>query len=88
MSYPDPLKICVHLRSKQMAYDIDASEKDQEEIEKYYGRCDTTAYWCDCTQTGRGPDDERVNLEACSSKHRSCFAGIPDVKDAARRSTT
>jgi hypothetical protein len=77
MRYPvDPLKNCLHLQCKQMLYGAERSPQEQEELEKSYGRCDTTVYWCDRTQTGRGPDDERVNPKACSQPRRSCFAGI------------
>lgn len=71
----DPLKTCVHLRCKGMFYKSEVSQEKPEE-EKHYGHCDTAVYWCDCTQTGRGPDEKRVNLKACSEADRSCFKGV------------
>jgi hypothetical protein len=83
MKYPfDPLSTCVHLRCKQMLYGGGKTAEEQEEIDRHYGPCDTTAYWCDRTQTGRGPDDRPSSREECSAKRcagRSCFVGIGDL---------
>jgi hypothetical protein len=70
--------VCLKLRYKQMFYkDVSAapSENDKE-IARVYGSWDTTAYWCDCTQGGRGPDDQPVNREACSRAGRPCHVGL------------
>ncbi len=66
------------LRSKQMFYkDEDREEEEQRrEVARLFGECDTTAFWCECTQTGRGPDGEPANCEECSSRSRSCFVGV------------
>ena len=38
---------------------------------------DTRAYWCACTQTGRGPDDQPVNKGECSKTGRKCYLDVP-----------
>ena len=77
----DPRSTCLHLRSKEMFYSA-SSERDPEHdaaIEKNYGACDTTAFWCQCTQTGRGPDQGVVGRAECSQRGRTCFAGLDSL---------
>ena len=73
----DSEQICLNLRCKQMFYQVEDLEGDR--LERHYGDCDTTAYWCECTQTGRGPDDQPVHKEQCNSPLRKCFEGIPSI---------
>ena len=82
MSYPlDPLKTCIHLRSKEMTYADGGgrSQEEQDELEREYGYADTTAYWCGHTETGRGPDDKVVSRDECTCDKRSCFVGIETI---------
>ena len=73
---------CLKLLCKEMFYkdmsDTDGLEEDQE-VERLFGTCDTSMYWCDCTQTGRGPDDQPANKETCSRAGRSCYVGLSDL---------
>jgi hypothetical protein len=75
---PDPKSACLNLRSKQMYYkDHDADEEEhRREVERLFGPCDTTAWWCECTQTGRGPDGEPCNSGACAPSSRKCFVSV------------
>ena len=78
----DPLTTCIHLRSKQMYYET-ASTRSAEhdaEIDRLFGSCDTTAFWCQCTQTGRGPDSQISGRVECSKSARKCFVGIENLK--------
>ncbi len=75
----DHLKKCLHLRCKQMFYE-DLDPNEARELEVPSSSSDTTAYWCDCTQTGRGPDDRPVNLRECGAR-RACFETTVDVAD-------
>ncbi len=75
---PDPKSACLHLRCKQMFYK-DPDEEEQEhrlEVERLFGACDTTAWWCECTQTGRGPDGQPCNHGDCVRPSRKCFVGL------------
>ena len=74
----DPLKTCLNLRSKDMYYAGDAPVEEAEEaaMEKAYGGCDTTAFWCGCTQGSRGPDGSIVGRSECTAAGRSCFVSI------------
>ncbi len=74
----DPRKTCLHLRSKEMYYEIEdpEAEKQQKTVEKLYGTCEERLHWCDCTQTGRGPDDRPVSAEECRRAGRRCFVSI------------
>jgi hypothetical protein len=50
------------------------------EREKLFDSFDAVAYWCACTQTGRGPDGRRVHQCDCSlGTKRSCFVGIESL---------
>ena len=83
----EPLKNCLYLRCKQMFYQVeeeDSAEREalearEREMERLYGSADTTVYWCQSTQTGRGPDDRPVNKEECSCMSRKCFQGIESL---------
>jgi len=77
----DTLTTCVHLRSKQMFYET-AGSRDREhdaEVERLFGPCDTTVFWCQCTQTGRGPDQAVAGRSECARAGRSCFVGISSL---------
>ncbi len=69
---------CLNLRSKDMFYKHPASVDAEHEavVARLYGTADTKAYWCQCTQTGRGPDDRPVNKGECSKAERKCFLGL------------
>ena len=69
---------CQHLRCKDM-YAHQAPDPGRESADaELYGKCETTAFWCLVTQTGRGPDGEKVGGAPC--RHgRSCFVGIEDL---------
>jgi hypothetical protein len=72
---PNP---CLNLRSKDMYYKV-RTELDAEQeavVARLYGTVDTRAYWCHCTQAGRGPDDRPVNREECSKAGRKCYTGL------------
>ena len=69
---------CTDLCSKEMFYK-DPSDLPSEQdavAERLYGACDTKVYWCLGTQTGRGPDDQPVNREACTKTDRPCYKGL------------
>ena len=72
---------CVNLCSKEMFYKDPADPPDphQKEVERLGGTCDTSTYWCQCTQGGRGPDDQPVDRDACSKRKRSCYKGFRDL---------
>ena len=77
----DPLKTCVHLRSKQMFYES-ASSRDPEpeaDVARHYGESDTTSFWCQCTQTARGPDSAIAGRSECTERARKCFVGIESL---------
>jgi hypothetical protein len=77
----DPLVTCLNLRSKEMFYETATTRcpEHDAEVERLYGACDTTAYWCRCTQTARGPDQKIVGREQCSKRGRGCFVGIESL---------
>ena len=77
----DPLITCLHLRSKEMFYSASTPPDREHEaaVEKNYGACDTTAFWCQSTQTGRGPDQEVVGRVECSRRGRKCFSGLDSL---------
>ena len=68
--YHDPLIHCLHLRCKQMTYEVPGEEPAEES--HVSSACDTTAYWCQCTQTARGPDERPVGRAECVLG-RKCF---------------
>lgn len=73
---------CLNLRFKQMFYkDVSAPPTENEkEMARVYGTWDATAYWCQCTQGGRGPDEQPVNREACSRKGRGCYKDLESIE--------
>ena len=77
-SAPEP---CLNLRSKDMFYKhvTDADREQAAVVERLYGKVDTTAYWCHCTHTGRGPDDQPVNKAECSKTGRKCYLGLHNL---------
>jgi len=74
----DPKIHCQNLRCKEMyasePRDLEREARDAE----IYGVCETTAFWCQLTQTACGPDGQRVAGGACAHG-RACFVGIDDV---------
>jgi hypothetical protein len=75
----DPTKICTKLRCKEMLIHVDNPEYGKDDL-GLFDPYDAVAYWCDCTQTGRGPDGERVHVDACScGTTRSCFVNIESL---------
>ncbi len=79
----NPLTTCLNLRSKQMFYETESTRSPEHdaEVERLFGSSDTSAYWCQCTQTARGPDSKVVgrsecSLAGCSKTGRKCFVGI------------
>ena len=69
----DPALFCLHLRSKQMTYEVEDRRADRAA-----DPFDATPYWCDATQTGRGPDEMPVSCRDCLPG-RSCYAGIDSI---------
>jgi len=69
---------CLNLRSKDMFYKDPASQDPEHEalIERLYGRVENKAFWCQCTQGGRGPDDQPVSKAECSRGDRKCYKGL------------
>lgn len=74
-------KPCLELRSKEMYYkDVNAPPPPEElERRKLYGFSDGRIFWCNCTQTGFGPDDKPVALGECSRKDRPCYKGLENI---------
>jgi hypothetical protein len=75
---PDRQRPCLNLRSKEMYYE-NPSERPtghDAEVARLYGSWDTRAYWCGCTQTPRGPDEQPVDRKECSRKDRACYRGL------------
>jgi len=72
---------CLNLRSKDMFYKDPASANPEQEavVARLYGTVDTKAYWCQCTQAGRGPDDQPVNKGECSKTGRKCYLGLHNL---------
>jgi len=69
---------CLELRCKQMFYKDAAPTEHDRAVAAAFGKCDTTAYWCQCTQDSRGPDAGPVNQEACS-RARTCYKGLENL---------
>lgn len=74
----DPRKHCQNLRCKEMYAQAPPDPEREARDAELYGVPDGTAFWCQITQTARGPDGERVKADICSSA-RSCFVGIEDL---------
>ncbi|MBI4604532.1 MAG: hypothetical protein HY721_21430 [Planctomycetes bacterium] len=77
----NPLKTCLNLRSKQMFYETESSRSPEHdaEVERLFGACDTAVFWCQCTQTARGPDDLVVGRAECCDPARKCFSGLQSL---------
>lgn len=74
----DPMKVCQKLRCKEMF--IHDGTDTPEEHEHLLDDYDAVAYWCEETQTGRGPDGQQVHKTECSiGCSRSCFVGIESI---------
>jgi hypothetical protein len=81
-----PAVFCLNLRSKEMFYKDPAqggvmpgmtlAAPDGDESGHGF---DGTAYWCQCTQTGRGPDDQIVGKTHCSDPGRTCHVSIANL---------
>ena len=78
---PEAPASCLNLRSKDMFYKHPASVDAEQEalVARLYGTADTKTYWCQCTQTGRGPDDQPVNKGECSKTGRKCYLGLHNL---------
>ena len=72
------LTTCLNLRCKEMFYKDPAAALavPDGDVEEPFNGFEATAYWCQGTQTGRGPDSEPVNKRACSNAVRRCFVGL------------
>ncbi len=72
---------CLHLRCKEMFYkDVAAPPSEHDvRVEAMYGKVDARAWWCQCTQAGRGPDSQPVNMPECSRRDRACYKGLEDL---------
>ncbi|MBI3854377.1 MAG: hypothetical protein HY293_01665 [Planctomycetes bacterium] len=78
---PEAPAPCLNLRSKDMYYKH-PTQADAEQaalVAKLYGTVDTKAYWCHCTQAGRGPDDRPVTKDECSRTGRKCYLGLHNL---------
>ena len=82
----DPTKVCQQLRCKEMLIHTDhtsdhtSTATDDATDEGLFDPYDAVAYWCECTQTGRGPDGERVHMDCCSlGTSRQCFVNIDSI---------
>lgn len=75
------VKPCFELRCKEMYYkDVNAPPSPEElERRKLYGYADGRIFWCNCTQTGFGPDDKSVGLSECARKDRPCYKGLEQM---------
>ena len=80
---PDKKNIppCLNLRCKQMYYQNPNQplSEYEKEMEKINAKWDLTNYWCVCTQTAIGPDNQAVNKGECSKAERKCFQGIQHI---------
>jgi len=78
---PESPESCLNLRSKDMFYKhaTDAEAEQAAVVARLYGTADTKTYWCQCTQTGRGPDDQPVNKGECSKTGRKCYLGLHNL---------
>jgi len=76
---PNEAGDCLNLRFKQMLYKSSTAPTEHDrKMAELYGTWDATAYWCECTQGSRGPDDQPVGRKACA-KGRTCFKGLDDI---------
>ena len=65
----NPTNVCRHLRTKKMfipALAEPVSNTSAQDVEH------SAHYWCNCTLTETGPDDQHVGAESCRSG-RLCF---------------
>ena len=72
---------CLNLRCKEIFYkDVEAPPTEHDlRVEQLYGKFDTRSYWCQGTQTGRGPDGQPVDRPGCSLRTRPCYKGIENL---------
>lgn len=75
MSNIDPLTTCLQLRSKEMYYEVPGPEAEEHDEEAL----DARMYWCECTQTGRGPDGQPAGRRECARTQRSCFVSVESL---------
>ena len=77
----DPAKVCQKLRCKEMLIFVDHPEFPGNDADAdLYGSHDGTCYWCQFTQTGRGPDGEPAHLADCAlGTARSCFVSLDSI---------
>jgi hypothetical protein len=75
----DPKVHCQNLRAKEMFAQEPRDVAREEALAEEYGAYETTAFWCQLTQTGRGPDGRRANGRECC-RARPCFLGIEEIE--------
>ena len=61
--------LCRHLRTKAMYMDSLAEHAFADKEAEHASPCH---FWCNLTQTVKGPDDRAVHKQTCDSS-RSCF---------------
>ncbi len=74
----DPKTHCQNIRCKEMYSQAPRDQRWEEEMAEYYGSYDTTVFWCQLTQAGRGPDGERVDSGLCL-RGRNCFINVDEL---------
>lgn len=65
----DRLKICAHLRSKQMYSYVDPAHKAHSTSSL------TEIFWCNLTMTGVGPDEVLCDSDRCC-QGRWCYRSV------------
>ncbi len=60
---------CKHLRTKKMFTGFTAEEAFAD---KPADEVNSSHFWCNCTQSVVGPDDQRVHKDLCTEA-RACF---------------
>ncbi len=61
--------LCKHLRTKKMFTGFSAEESFAEKLDDHVT---PNHFWCNCTQTVVGPDDQPAHKENCTPG-RSCY---------------
>jgi hypothetical protein len=55
------------------------SPEHDADVEKLFGAADTAMFWCQCTQTARGPDEKIAGRAECQNSGRKCFVGLSSL---------
>lgn len=74
----EPKTHCQQLRCKEMFASQPRDVEREAEVAALYGTSKATAFWCQTTQTARGPDDQRVDDGRCLAGRR-CFVGLDQL---------